>query len=182
MPGAVLVLHSPSMLTSPAFRIGHGYDLHRLEPHSPQGKGRAFILAGVAFPEHPVGPVSHSDGDAVMHAVTDAILGALGEEDIGQLFPDTDPRHESADSSIFLREAAARLAARGFAIGNIDITVICERPKLSPHKPQMIANLARILQCDESRINLKGKTHEQVDAVGEGRAVEVHVVALLVAA
>jgi 2-C-methyl-D-erythritol 2,4-cyclodiphosphate synthase len=171
--------------SSAPFRIGHGYDLHRLEPRPPQGKGRELILAGVKFPEHLVGPVSHSDGDAVMHAVTDAILGALGTEagdgggDIGQLFPDDDPRHESADSAIFLREAADRLQRAGFAVGNIDITVICERPKLSPHKSQMISNLARIIGCSPTCVNLKGKTHEQVDAVGEGRAVEVHVVALL---
>jgi 2-C-methyl-D-erythritol 2,4-cyclodiphosphate synthase len=145
-----------------------------------------FILAGVKFPDHPVGPVSHSDGDAVYHAVTDAILGALGNEpggeaggDIGELFPDTDPAHEGADSSIFLREAAHRLQQAGYAIGNIDITVICEQPKLSPHKSQMIANIARALNCPPQRINLKGKTHEKVDAVGEGRAVEAHVVALL---
>lgn len=160
-------------------RIGHGYDLHRLEPRPPAGSGREFILAGVKFPEHPVGPISHSDGDAIYHAVTDAILGALGESDIGQLFPDDDPRHESADSAIFLREAARRMLARGFGVGNIDITVICERPKLSPHKPRMIANIAREIGCHPSHINLKGKTHESVDAVGEGRAVEVHVVALL---
>jgi 2-C-methyl-D-erythritol 2,4-cyclodiphosphate synthase len=174
-----------------SFRIGHGYDLHRLEPRAAEGHGgggRVFILAGVKFPEHPVGPVSHSDGDAVYHAVTDAILGALGSEtggasgggpDIGQLFPDTDPQFESADSSIFLREAARRLERAGYTIGNIDITVICERPKLALHKPLMIANVAKALNCPADRINLKGKTHEQVDAVGEGRAVEVHVVALV---
>ncbi len=163
----------------PAIRIGHGYDLHRMERRPPLGKGREFILAGVRFPDHPSGPVSHSDGDAVYHAVTDAILGATGENDIGQLFPDDDPRHEDANSAIFLREAALRLAARGFAVGNIDVTVICEMPKLSPHKRAMIANIARELGCEASQVNLKGKTHEKVDAVGEGRAVEVHVVALI---
>lgn len=161
------------------FRIGHGYDLHRLEPRPPQGRGREFILAGVRFSEHPAGPISHSDGDAAYHAVTDAILGALGEHDIGQLFPDDDPVHESADSAIFLREAAKRLAERGFEVGNIDITIICERPKLSPHKHMMIANIAREIGCDITQINVKGKTHEKVDAVGEGRAVEVHAVALI---
>ena len=176
-----------------AFRIGHGYDLHRLEPRFPMGgaalntsaqtgrqPGRVFVLAGVTFPDHPMGPVSHSDGDAAYHAITDAILGALGEPDIGQLFPDDDPRHESADSSVFLREAASRMTQRGLAIGNIDVTIICEKPKLSAHKPQMIANIARALGCEASRLNLKGKTHEKVDAVGEGRAVEVHAVALLI--
>ena len=161
------------------YRIGHGYDLHRLEARPPAGKGRILVLGGVRFEDHPVGPISHSDGDAVYHAVTDAILGALGEPDIGQLFPDDDPRNESANSEVFVREAMKRCSARGFALNNVDVTVICERPRLSPHKSAMIANLARLLQCDPSQVNLKGKTHEKVDAVGEGRAVEVHVVALL---
>lgn len=174
------------MAVSPAdfpYRIGHGYDLHRLEPRPstqhPQGKGRPLILGGVRFDEHPMGPISHSDGDAVYHAVTDAILGALGLPDIGQLFPDDDPRNESADSATFLREAASRAAAAGFAVSNIDITLICEKPKVSTLKTQMIANIARLLNVDARQVNLKGKTHEKVDAVGEGRAVEVHVVALL---
>jgi 2-C-methyl-D-erythritol 2,4-cyclodiphosphate synthase len=169
------------MPSTPSFRIGHGYDLHRLEPRPPKGKGRVLVLTGVKFPDHPVGPISHSDGDAVLHAATDAILGALSEPDIGQLFPDDDPRHDGADSSIFLREAGRRMTARGFALGNLDITIICERPKLAPHKQAMIANLARVLGCDAACINIKGKTHEKVDAVGEGRAVEVHAVALLTA-
>lgn len=162
------------------FRIGHGYDLHRLEPRPPRGEGRPLMLGGVRI-EHERGPISHSDGDAVYHAVTDAILGALGEPDIGQLFPDHDPRNESADSAVFLHEAASRMAACGFTLGNLDITVICERPKLSPHKATMIANLARLLGCDRAQVNLKGKTHEQVDAIGEGRALEAHAVVLLVA-
>lgn len=162
------------------YRIGHGYDLHRLEPRPPLGNGRSLILGGVRFDDHPTGPISHSDGDAVYHAVTDAILGALGLPDIGQLFPDEDSKNESADSAIFVREAAKRAAAGGFAVSNIDITLICEKPKISPLKNQMIANIARMLNCDVSRVNLKGKTHEKVDAVGEGRAVEVHVVTLLV--
>jgi 2-C-methyl-D-erythritol 2,4-cyclodiphosphate synthase len=167
-------------LANLAYRIGHGYDLHRLEPTPPQGKGRAMVLGGVKFAKHSTGPISHSDGDAVYHAVTDAVLGALGLPDIGQQFPDSDPRHESADSSVFVREAADQMAACGFAVNNLDITVICESPKIGPHKQQMIANLAQLLECDASQINLKGKTHEKVDAIGEGRAIEVHAVALLV--
>lgn len=126
-----------------------------------------------------MGPVSHSDGDVAYHAVTDALLGAIGEGDIGQLFPDDDPQWESADSAVFLREAAKRIAERGYSIGNVDVTIICEKPKLAPHKRAMIANIAQLLGCDTSQVNLKGKTHEKVDAVGEGRAVEAHVVALL---
>ena len=159
-------------------RIGHGYDLHRLEPLAPRGKGRPFVLGGVAL-EHDCGPVGHSDGDALLHAVTDAILGAIGEPDIGQLFADTDPRWDSQDSALFLKEAVARMHARGMRIGNVDATVICERPKIGPAKAAMRANLARLLGCPEGLVNLKGKTHEKVDAVGEGRAIEVHVVALL---
>ncbi len=168
------------MTASPPVRIGHGYDLHRLEPIAPDGPGRPFILAGVRF-DHLLGPVGHSDGDALYHAVTDAILGALGEPDIGQLFPDDDPRHDAADSAVFLAEAARRMAAAGLQVGNLDGTIICERPKIGPRKAEMIANLATGLGCEVSRVNLKGKTHEGVDAVGEGRAIEVHAVVLLVA-
>jgi 2-C-methyl-D-erythritol 2,4-cyclodiphosphate synthase len=162
----------------PAHRVGHGYDLHRLEPLPPEGAGQPFVLGGVRF-EHPRGPVGHSDGDAVYHAVTDAVLGALGEADIGQLFPDTDPAHAGADSTLFLERAARCMHERGYEVGNLDVTVICEAPKVGPRKDEMIANLARHLGCGPDRVNLKGKTHEQVDAVGEGRAVEVHAVVLL---
>lgn len=160
-------------------RIGHGYDLHRLEAAPPAGKGRKFVLGGVLMASDR-GPVSHSDGDAVYHAATDAVLGALGEPDIGQLFPDADPRHESQDSEVFLAEAVRRCGARGYTVSNLDVTVILERPKLSPHKAAMRANLARVLGVDVSCVNVKGKTHEGVDAVGEGRAVEVHAVVVLV--
>ena len=161
------------------FRVGHGYDLHRLEARPPAGNGRVLVLGGVQFENHLTGPISHSDGDAVYHAVVDALMGAIGEPDIGQLFPDDDSRNDNEDSAVFMKEAASRVTACGFALGNLDITVICERPKLSPHKAKIIDNLARLLGCDQSQINLKGKTHEKVDAVGEGRAVEVHVVALV---
>ena len=165
------------MASSP-LRIGHGYDLHRLEPVAQRGPGRPFILAGVRF-VHPLGPVGHSDGDAVYHAVTDAVLGALGEADIGQLFPDTDPRHDGVDSSRFVRDAATRMNRAGYVIGNIDVTVVCQRPKIAGLKPEMIANIAGLLGCATEQVNIKGKTHEEVDAVGEGRAVEVHAVVLL---
>ena len=164
--------------SSSQFRIGHGYDLHRLEPPPPEGQGRPLILGGVHL-EHSVGPVGHSDGDAVLHAVTDAMLGAIGAEDIGQLFPDDDPANAGRDSRDFLEAAADHVRSAGWTPVNLDITVICERPKLSPHKQAMIANIAGMLGCGIDQVNLKGKTHEAVDAVGEGRAVEVHVVALL---
>jgi 2-C-methyl-D-erythritol 2,4-cyclodiphosphate synthase len=154
------------------FRVGHGFDLHRLEPDFP------LIVGGVNIP-HDRGCVAHSDGDVVYHAVTDAILGALGQEDIGQLFPDTDPNWKSADSRIFVEEAVKRMRAAGYVVGNLDVTVILQRPKLSPHKADIRANLAALLQCDLSQVNLKGKTHEKVDALGENRAIACHVVILL---
>ncbi len=162
-------------------RIGHGYDLHRLEAPPPEGAGQPFILGGVSI-EHDRGPVGHSDGDALLHANTDALLGALGEPDIGELFSDQDPRWKSADSTQFLVEASRRVHSAGFEIGNLDCTIVCEQPKLSPHKNAMRSNIARLLEIEPTHVNLKGKTHERVDAIGEGRAIEVHVVALLLPA
>ncbi|MEO1236077.1 MAG: 2-C-methyl-D-erythritol 2,4-cyclodiphosphate synthase [Planctomycetota bacterium] len=159
-------------------RIGHGFDLHRLEP------GHPLVVGGTTL-DHDRGCVAHSDGDVLFHAVTDAILGALGQEDIGQLFPDDDPAWKNADSSVFLREAVRRMdglpgAGGGYEVGNLDATVILERPKLSPHKAEMRVRLADLLHCEASRINLKGKTHEGVDALGENRAIACHAVVLLV--
>jgi len=162
-----------------SLRIGHGYDLHRLEPLAPEGRGRPFILGGVRL-EHPLGPVSHSDGDALYHAVTDALLGALSMPDIGQLFPDTDPRHDNEDSSVYLQEASRRIREAGWKPVNLDCTIILEMPKLGPLKLELRQNIARILNLDVQDVNIKGKTHEGVDAVGQGLAVEVHVVCLLV--
>ena len=164
-----------------AFRIGHGYDLHRLEPCAPAGAGRPLMIGGIRF-DHDRGPVAHSDGDVLMHAVTDAILGALGEPDIGQLFPDSAPENDGRDSRAFLEEAVRRMRARGWAVGNMDMTVICERPKMGPRKREVVENLSHILGVPAADLNLKGKTHERVDAVGEGRAIEAHVAALLVRA
>lgn len=159
-----------------AFRIGHGYDLHRLE--LPGSGVRPLVIGGVVLP-HDRGVVAHSDGDALYHAVTDALLGALGLPDIGQLFPDTDPRHAAQDSAVFLRAAAERVRAAGYGVVNVDATVVLEKPKLSPHKEAMAGNICDCLGVARGRVNIKGKTHERVDAVGEGRAVEVHAVVLL---
>lgn len=155
--------------------------MHRLEPMgaTPDGQGvKPLVMGGIRI-DHDRGPVAHSDGDALLHAITDAILGALALPDIGQLFPDTDPRHESEDSSEFLREAVRQATRRGYRVVNLDATVILERPRLSPHKEAIRERVAVILGVDRSTVNIKGKTHEKVDAVGEGRAVEVHVVVLL---
>lgn len=162
-------------------RIGHGYDLHRLEAQPPNGNGRPFVLGGIPV-EHASGPVGHSDGDALLHAVTDAILGALGEPDIGRLFPDTDPANDGLDSSVFLKEAVGRMQARDLVIGNLDATVICESPRIAPIAEAMKTRIADLLECGQELVNIKGKTHEKVDAVGEGRAIEVHVLVLLVPA
>lgn len=158
-------------------RIGHGFDLHRLEP------GHPLIVAGVEL-DHDRGCVAHSDGDVVYHAVTDAILGALGKDDIGQLFPDDDPRWRDADSSDFVREAVMKMDGfrGGYDVGNLDVTVILEAPKLGPHREMMQSNLADLLHCEASRVNVKAKTHEGVDAVGENRAIACHAVVLLVPA
>jgi len=168
---------TPARPTQP-FRIGHGYDLHRLEPRPPAGHGKPLVVGGVTL-DHGLGPIAHSDGDALLHAVTDALLGAIAQPDIGQLFPNTDPRHESQDSAVFLEEAARRVRAANYDILNLDATVILEQPKLGPVKAQIRARIAQLLAIDESQVNIKGKTHEGVDAVGEGRAIETHAVVLI---
>jgi len=157
----------------PPLRVGHGFDLHRLEA------GHSLVVGGVRL-DHDVGCVAHSDGDVVYHTVTDAILGALGEDDIGTLFPDTDPEWASADSRIFVTAACGRMRDAGYAVGNLDVTVILQRPKMVAHKAVVRRNLAELLECDPSRINIKAKTHEHVDAVGEGRAIACHGVVALV--
>lgn len=154
-------------------RIGHGFDLHRLV------EGRDLVVGGMKL-DHDRGCDAHSDGDVLYHAVTDAVLGALGQDDIGQLFPDDDPAWDGADSAIFLREAFMRMASVGYAIGNLDCTVILERPRLGPHKPAIKAKLAELLGCDIAQVNLKAKTHEGVDALGENRAIACHAVVLLI--
>ena len=161
-----------------SFRIGHGYDLHRLEPLPPDGGGRPLIIGGVDIPHH-AGPIAHSDGDALLHAVTDALLGALALPDIGQLFPDDDQQNESRASADFLRRAVDEVRARGWTPVNLDATIILERPRLSPFKDRIRASVCEFLGLPLDAVNVKGKSHEQVDAVGEGRAIEVHAVVLL---
>lgn len=137
-----------------------------------------MILGGVRM-QYSLGPVGHSDGDALYHAVTDAILGAIAHPDIGQLFPDTDAAHASRDSADFLAEAVRRATEAGWFVVNLDATVILERPKLSPHKQRMRDNLALLLGVPVDRVNVKGKTHEGVDAVGRGEAIEAHAIVML---
>jgi 2-C-methyl-D-erythritol 2,4-cyclodiphosphate synthase len=137
-----------------------------------------MVLGGVAIQGVPP-IVAHSDGDALCHAVTDAILGALALPDIGQLFPDTDPKYRGADSRTFLEAAVAQAASMGYRVVNVDATVILERPKLSGQKEAVRASLASMLGVEASRVNVKGKTHETLDALGRGEGVEVHAVVLM---
>lgn len=153
-------------------RIGTGYDLHRLVA------GRPLVLAGLTIP-YEKGLSGHSDADAVCHAVTDALLGATGLGDIGRHFPDTDAAWKDADSVQLLAQIVGRVTTAGFTIGNVDVTVVAERPKLAPHADAMRANLARVLGIDISRVSVKGKTNERVDAVGAGEAIAVHAVAMV---
>lgn len=161
------------MATGLPYRIGLGYDSHRF------GDGRPLILGGVRIP-FDRGLVGHSDADAVCHAITDAILGGANLGDIGKLFPDSDPAWKDADSVALLETAVARVRAAGYVVGNIDVVVICERPKIGPHTEAMRTVLARTLQVDPGVISIKGKTNEGVDATGRGEALAVHAVAMLV--
>lgn len=155
-------------------RIGVGYDIHRLVPQRP------LILAGVRIP-YELGLQGHSDADAVLHAVCDAILGALGLPDIGEVFPDTDPAWAGADSRRFVREALARAAAAGYRIGNADVIIHAERPKLGGHKADLRRSLSEILGVAPECIGLKARTNEGLDAVGRGEAIACWAGVLLIA-
>uniref|UniRef100_A0A1J3CLH3 2-C-methyl-D-erythritol 2,4-cyclodiphosphate synthase n=2 Tax=Noccaea caerulescens TaxID=107243 RepID=A0A1J3CLH3_NOCCA len=154
------------------FRVGHGFDLHRLEP------GYPLIIGGIDIP-HDRGCEAHSDGDVLLHCVVDAILGALGLPDIGQIFPDNDPKWKGAPSSVFIKEAVRLMDEAGYEIGNLDATLILQRPKISPHKENIRSNLSQLLGADPSVVNLKAKTHEKVDSLGENRSIAAHTVVLL---
>lgn len=160
--------------SSPAFaiRVGEGWDVHQL------AAGRKLILGGVEIP-HAVGLLGHSDADVLLHAITDALLGAAALGDIGRHFPDTDPRFRGADSVVLLIEAARRVRAQGWQIGNVDSTVIAQAPKLAPHIPAMCARIAQALALPVAQVNVKAKTAEKLGAVGEGRAMEARAIALL---
>ena len=155
------------------FRCGIGYDLHRLEA------GRKLILGGVEIPFEK-GLAGHSDADIVLHALTDALLGAAGQGDIGELFPPTDPQWKDCDSAVFLKHACELVETYGFRISNIDIVVILERPKLLPHRQKIRENLAKILKVRPDQVGLKAKTSEKVGPAGRGEAAEAHAVACLV--
>jgi 2-C-methyl-D-erythritol 2,4-cyclodiphosphate synthase len=154
------------------FRIGQGYDVHALVP------GRPLIIGGVHV-DYPRGLLGHSDADVLLHAITDAILGAAGLGDIGQLFPDTDPALSGADSAILLREAMRLAGERGYRIGNVDATIIAQEPKLARHLPAMIAKIAQTLACEEGQVNLKAKTNERLGYLGRSEGIEAQAVVLL---
>ena len=156
------------------FRIGEGWDVHRLVTDRP------LVLGGINVP-HTHGLLGHSDADALLHAITDALLGAAALGDIGRHFPDTDERFKGADSGVLLAEAARRVRAAGYAIGNIDSTVIAQAPKLAPHIPAMVERIAALLYLQPSQVNVKAKTAEKLGPVGRGEAIEARAVVLLIA-
>ncbi|AVS73871.1 2-C-methyl-D-erythritol 2,4-cyclodiphosphate synthase [Paracidovorax cattleyae] len=159
-------------MTLPPFRIGEGWDIHALVP------GRRLVIGGVDIP-HTMGLLGHSDADVLLHAVTDALLGAAGLGDIGSHFPDTDERFKGADSMVLLVEAARRVRERGHEIGNIDSTVIAQAPRLAPHIPAMCEGIARSLGLQPDQVNVKAKTAERMGPVGQGLAMEARAAVLL---
>ncbi|VTU27650.1 2-C-methyl-D-erythritol 2,4-cyclodiphosphate synthase [Variovorax sp. PBL-E5] len=159
-------------MTAFQMRVGEGWDIHQLVA------GRKLILGGVEVP-HPTGLLGHSDADVLLHAITDALLGAAGLGDIGRHFPDTDAQFRGADSAVLLAEAARRVRAAGWQIGNIDSTVIAQAPKLAPHIPAMCARIAAVLGLAVDEVNVKAKTAEKLGAVGEGKAMEARAIALI---
>jgi 2-C-methyl-D-erythritol 2,4-cyclodiphosphate synthase len=163
------------MNTLPPFRIGEGWDVHALVPDRP------LIIGGVHIP-YSKGLLGHSDADVLLHAITDALLGAAALGDIGRHFPDTDARFKGADSSVLLAEAARRVREAGFEIGNIDCTVIAQSPKLAPHIGAMCEGIARTLGLAVGQVNVKAKTAEKIGPVGEGLSMEARAVVLLIAA
>jgi 2-C-methyl-D-erythritol 2,4-cyclodiphosphate synthase len=153
-------------------RIGHGYDVHRLV------EGRRLIMGGVDIPfEH--GLLGYSDADVLLHAIADAILGSLALGDIGKHFPDTDPRFKGADSLKLLEHVGNLAREKGYGIGNLDATIIAQRPKMAPHIPAMRANIARVLCCEVERVNVKATTTEELGFAGRGEGIAAHAVVLM---
>ena len=153
-------------------RIGHGYDVHKLV------EGRDLILGGVKI-EHTLGLLGHSDADVLLHAVSDALLGAAGMGDIGKHFPDTDPQYKGADSLELLRIVARKVTEAGYRVSNIDVTMIAQRPKLRPHIEQMERNIAGAVGIDPSRVNVKATTEERLGFTGSEEGMSCHAVCLL---
>jgi 2-C-methyl-D-erythritol 2,4-cyclodiphosphate synthase len=155
-----------------SFRIGQGFDVHALVA------GRPLVIGGITIP-YERGLLGHSDADVLLHAITDALLGAAGLGDIGRHFPDTDPAFAGADSRALLREVARRVGAAGYAIGNVDATIIAQAPKMAPHIPAMIACIAEDLGVAAAQVNVKAKTTERLGFTGRGEGIAAEAVALL---
>ena len=153
-------------------RIGHGYDVHRLV------EGRDLILGGVKIP-YEKGLLGHSDADVLLHAVSDALLGAAGLGDIGRHFPDTDPKYKGADSLELLRQVYRKISEKGYKVGNIDVTMIAQRPKLKDYIPQMQANIAAAVEAEPDRVNVKATTEEKLGFTGTGEGMSCHAVCVL---
>ena len=153
-------------------RIGHGYDVHRLV------EGRDLILGGVKI-DFELGLLGHSDADVLLHAVSDALLGAAGLGDIGRHFPDTDPKYKGADSRVLLRHVVKLVMEHGYRISNVDVTMIAQKPKLKDHIPQMVKNIAADLQIPENRVNVKATTEEKLGFTGTMEGLRCHAVCLL---
>lgn len=159
-------------MTLPAIRVGEGWDTHALVT------GRPLVLGGVTIP-HTHGLLGHSDADALLHAITDALLGAAGMGDIGRHFPDTDPQFKGADSIVLLQEAARRVFDAGWQIGNVDATIVAQAPKMAPHIPLMRERISQALDLAPDAVNVKAKTAEKMGPVGESLAIEARAVCLL---
>lgn len=159
-------------MTTASFRIGQGYDLHALVP------GRDLILGGVKIPCDK-GLLGHSDADALLHAITDALLGAAALGDIGRHFPDTDERYKGVDSRVLLMATLSLIQAAGYQVGNVDATIICQAPKMAPHIPEMVNNIAHDLGVAPSHVNVKAKTNEGLGHLGRGEGIAVQAIVLL---
>jgi 2-C-methyl-D-erythritol 2,4-cyclodiphosphate synthase len=159
-------------MTTPPFRIGQGYDCHALVT------GRKLVIGGVTIP-HATGLLGHSDADVLLHALTDALLGAAGLGDIGRHFPDTAAEFAGADSRVLLREAVGRVRAAGYLIGNVDATIIAQAPKMAPHIPTMVAHVAADLGVATGQVNIKAKTNERLGYLGREEGIAAEAIALL---
>ena len=158
---------------TPMMRIGEGWDVHALVP------GRALVVGGVSI-DHPRGLLGHSDADVLLHAITDALLGAAALGDIGSHFPDTDAQHRGADSLVLLREVGQRVRQAGYEIGNIDATIVAQAPRMAPHIALMRERIAQALGVAVGQVNVKAKTAEKLGPVGQGQSMEARAVALII--
>lgn len=160
------------MLPPPPFRIGQGYDIH------PLAAGRDCILGGVKIPSE-VGPLGHSDGDVLLHALADAILGAAGLRDIGHYFPNTDPSLLGMNSGVIVKKAVGEILALGWRVGNVDLVVIAERPKVSPYISEIKKSISQLLGIEVGQVGIKATTNEGMDSIGQGQAIAVQAVCLI---